>query len=208
MYAAELHETTVNRLQGVHSKLGAVASSTKDQDEAFLAAITGKKSLVRSLNACRTQYECIDEKTGRKSTEVASIGECIGSSTKRLTVLEAEVQQLWDQWEIAQNEISSILGEMASKEVRDGHRQNGDVNGIPLLSAATYGEFNKDFKDIEMEWEHMAQSFMKKAKATENVSVRPHAPNPSVSAFADIGPERIQGWVRCYRWSGAAKDAS
>ena len=169
MLAAEVHGLTVSRLREVQSDLETAVLDSAKQDAEFLSLVSGQENFTRSLNDENAQYDLMDEVTGRERAEVNRLGDSIKASMECLKALENEVHRLWDQWESTQDEISTIIQEVAAQGSNTRHGHDTEDPEFSKLAATIRIDFKNDVKGFEKEWANIMREAMIKSKAAEQV---------------------------------------
>jgi hypothetical protein len=160
----------MNQLQQAHSDLSRRLSNTLKGEAAFLAAIEMQN---RTLCAPLSQEEIRYGEHGPADGEVRTIRKVVGNLVTdvetKLSQVEADVNQLWIEWEIAEAEVEKVYREtLPDQDVPDG--PSADTARFTDTLARFRTAIDKEIEDAEAEVDQLSEAAVVMMKDIEKVS--------------------------------------
>lgn len=146
----------MNNLADMRTSLQKTLIETVSKDDRVLALIdTNHKKIAKPLSETRINNKLVGEEI--------HVGEHVASFKESIDTVEAEVASLWDQWEIAQNQVDSIFVELASAQ--DGVSDGGQTCAVAAVKESLAKEMDK----LEDELSAILEEAHEEARASEKV---------------------------------------
>lgn len=168
--AETLQKKATTQLQQTHSDLSHKLSNTLKGEAAFLATIETKN---RTLCAPLSQEEIRFDEYGPADGEVRNIrkvvGKLVADVETKLSKVEADIEQLWAEWEVAEAEVARVYHETVPDQ--DGQNGTNDDTANFTDTLATFRTaINKEIEDAEAEVDQLSEAAVAMVKDIEKVS--------------------------------------
>lgn len=168
--AETLQKKATTQLQQAHSDLSHKLSNTLKGEAAFLATIeTKNKTLCAPLSQEEIRFDEYGPADGEARTIRKVAGNLVTDVETKLPKVEAELNQLWAEWELAEAEVARVYHEtVPDQDGQDG--PNDDTAGFTDTLARFRTMIHKEIEDAEAEVEQLSEAAVAMVKDIEKVS--------------------------------------
>jgi len=160
----------MTQLQQAHSDLSHRLNDALKGETAFLAAIETQN---RTLCAPLSREEIRYDEHGPADSEVSTIRKVVGNLVSdvetNLSKVEADVNQLWAEWEVAEAEVGKVYRETLPDQ--NGQEcPNDDTARFTDTLARFRTAIDKEIEDAEAEVDRLSEAAVVMMKDIEKVS--------------------------------------
>lgn len=124
-----------------------MAGISKENDRILAQAKFQNENIIKPLSEVNLKETLVD-KDGKTTLRQVHVGKQINLIYKRVEALELEVGQLWDDWEVAERKVQTILASMtgAGGDLLVDHGKS--VNNVQSSLALDFEKYDEELEDI------------------------------------------------------------
>lgn len=147
---SHIYNNGATRLNDIYEALkGAVVDTSTKNNRVLARARFQNKNIIKPLAEMNLKETLIDN-DGKTTSRQVHVGEQVDSIYERIKVLEAEVGQLWDEWEAAEHEVQIIHASMTGSGSRGDLfvDQSEPTNEVHKSLAREMGKYEEELENI------------------------------------------------------------
>jgi hypothetical protein len=124
-----------------------VADTSTKNNRVLARAKFQNKNIIKPLSEMNLKETLIDN-DGKTTSRQVHVGKQVDSIYERIKVLEAEVGQLWDEWEAAEHEVQIIHASMTGRGGDLFVDQSEPTNEVQESLAREMGKYEEELENI------------------------------------------------------------
>lgn len=128
--------------------MGIIVNSGEKNDRVTARLEAHHKTIAKPLSETKLMETSVDKDGNQTVLQKIRIGKQVASVRERIQTLEAEVGQLWDAWEAAEQEVQTVLASMTSNTGDRFVEQTDSVRGVQESLARGLDEYNEELESI------------------------------------------------------------
>lgn len=124
-----------------------MADTSMKNDRVLALARFQDKNIIKPLSEMNLKETLIDN-DGKTTSRQIHVGKQVDSIYDRIETLEAEVGQLWDAWEAAENQVQTILASMTGSGGDLSVDQSGPTTDVQESLAREMEKYEEELENV------------------------------------------------------------